>query len=319
MELELRHLKLVHAIAEAGSLTRAATSMGLAQSAISAQLKRIERTLGGPLFARDRAGARPTALGELVLDRSRVLLPAVRELQDEAVRFANALSDVPRFRVGGTHGPLMGALLDRLAAIHPDEPVTTYTSWSVQTLCEMTSSGRLDFALIGVCGESPPPSEQLQWREVGTDPVFAMLPDGHPLAHATEVRLEQLRDARWTTVPGEGCFADCFSSACARAGFTPSTMLETDTASCVHLVQVGRAVGLCRATMPPTPGLVTVPIAGTPLSWRHLIGWHPDSPAAGTAPGVVMHARASHGEAVRRNARYAQWLATHPQYGTITS
>ncbi|MEV6109846.1 LysR family transcriptional regulator [Streptomyces sp. NPDC051940] len=318
MELELRHLKLVHAIAEAGSLTRAATSLGVAQSAVSGQLGRIERALGGALFSRGREGARPTALGELVLGRARVVLPAVRELQDEAVRFANALSDVARFRLGGTHGPLMGALLDRLAAVHPDEPVTTHTSWSVQELCDMTASGRLDFALVGVCGESPPPSEQLQWRTVGTDPVFVMLADGHPYAGEDEVRLERLRDARWVSVPGEGCFADCFSAACARAGFTPSAMLETDPASCVHLVQVGRAAGLCRATMPPTPGLVTVPIAGTPLSWRHLLGWHPDAPAAGTAPAVLMHARAAHAEATRRNPRYARWLATHPQYGTIS-
>jgi hypothetical protein len=144
-----------------------------------------------------------------------------------------------------------------------------------------------------------------------------MLPEDHPYAAEAEVQLSLMKDERWTTVPGEGCFGDCFSAACARTGFTPSTILETDTVSCVHLVQVGRAVGLCRATMPPTQGIACVPIAGTPLSWRHLIGWHPDSPAAGTAPAVVMHARAAHSEAARRNVRYAQWLATHPQYGTV--
>ncbi|MGK5643642.1 LysR family transcriptional regulator, partial [Streptomyces sp. URMC 126] len=76
-------------------------------------------------------------------------------------------------------------------------------------------------------------------------------------------------------VPGDGCFADCFAAVCARAGFTPARVYETDTASCVHLVQVGRAVGLCRATFPPAPGVVTRPLAGAPLRWRHLIGWHP--------------------------------------------
>ncbi len=316
MELELRHLKLVRAIAETGSLTRAAARLGLAQSAISAQLKRIERALGGPLFVRDRAGARPTALGELVLDRAQVLLPAVRELQEEAVRFANAFEDVHRFRIGGTHGPLLGALVDRLAALYPDEPVSTYTSWSVQEISELASSGRLDFALLGVCGESPPPAEELEWRVVGTDPVFLLLAEDHPAADEPELELGRFRAERWTTVPGEGCFGDCFSAACARAGFTPSQILETDTVSCAHLVQVGRAVGLCRATMPPTPGITTVPIAGTPLSWRHLIGWHPESPAAGTAPAVVMYARAAHAEAARRNPVYAKWLATHPEFGT---
>ncbi len=50
MELELRHLRTLRAIAEAGNLTRAATALGLAQPALSAQLRRIERALGGELF-----------------------------------------------------------------------------------------------------------------------------------------------------------------------------------------------------------------------------------------------------------------------------
>lgn len=125
MELELRHLKTVRAIADAGSLTRAATALGLAQPALSAQLKRIERALGGALFVRGRHGVRATALGELVLERSRIVLPAVTELQQEAARFARAPRTAERLRIGGTHGPLLGALLDRLAGVAPDARMTT--------------------------------------------------------------------------------------------------------------------------------------------------------------------------------------------------
>ena len=43
MNLELRHLKVVCAIAETGSVTKAASQLGLAQPALTAQLQRIER------------------------------------------------------------------------------------------------------------------------------------------------------------------------------------------------------------------------------------------------------------------------------------
>ncbi|HEX5565934.1 MAG TPA: LysR family transcriptional regulator [Streptomyces sp.] len=310
MELELRHLKIIRAIDEAGSLTRAATSLGLAQSALSGQLKRIERALGGTLFDRGRAGARPTPLGELVLHRARVLLPAIRELQEEATRFTNSLDYIQRFRLGGTHGPLMGGLLDRLSGLYPATPVTTHTTWSIEELSDLVADGRLDFALAGVCGESSPPAaDQLVWRTVGRDPVFVLLGEDHPLAGEEELQLARLAEERWVFAPGDGCFGDCFAAACARAGFTPVPAYETDTSSCLHLVQVGRAVGLCRATFPPSPGVETVPLADTPLVWRHLIGWHPDSPAAGTAPSVVLHARSVHEEAARRNPRYTRWLS----------
>ena len=71
-----------------GQRDQGGVALGLAQPALTAQLQRIERTLGGPLFDRDRRGARPTALGELVLARARVLLPAMKGLQDEAARLA---------------------------------------------------------------------------------------------------------------------------------------------------------------------------------------------------------------------------------------
>ncbi|MCT2589983.1 LysR family transcriptional regulator [Streptomyces sp. N2-109] len=313
MDLELRHLKTIRAIADAGSLTGAATALGVAQPALSAQLKRIERTLGGELFQRSRQGVRPTALGEMVLERVRVLLPTVRELQEEAVRFTQATQGMPRLRLSGTHGPLLGGVLDRLAGSHPSAPVTTHTSWSEREIASMVIEGRVDFALIGACGQSlPPEADRLVWREIGIDPVFVMLGNGHPLAGRTEIDLHELAGESWADVPGDGCFADCFAAACARAGFTPASVYETDTASCVHLVQVGRAVGLCRATFPPTPGMVTVPLAGVPLKWRHLIGWHSEAPAAEAAPEVVAHARAAHAEAAERSVSYAKWLAAHP-------
>src|SRR4051794_282340 len=108
MNLELRHLKVVVAIAETGSVTKAASQLGLAQPALTAQLQRIERTLGGPLFERDRRGARPTALGELVLSRARVLLPAMKGLQDEAARLAGAGGAPPWYRFGGGKNPHPG-------------------------------------------------------------------------------------------------------------------------------------------------------------------------------------------------------------------
>ncbi|CAL9597588.1 LysR family transcriptional regulator [Streptomyces sp. NPDC030392] len=313
MDLELRHLRTVRAIADAGSLTKAATALGLAQPALSAQLKRIERALGGTLFERGRHGVRPTPLGELVLERARIVLPAVSELQRDAVRFASGAADGAgsRFRLGGTHGPLLGALVDRLAAGHPRAAVTTHTSWSEREIAAAVTEGRLDYALIGTCGTSAPPGgDRLTWREIATDPVFVMLPTGHPLAARDQVDLADLADAAWADVPGDGCFADCFHAACARAGFTPARVYETDTASCVHLVQVGRAVGLCRATFPDTPGLVTRPLAGTPLVWRHLIGWHPGTPADAAAPSVAALARAAHSEAAARSRSYAAWRAS---------
>lgn len=306
---------MVCAIADNGSVTKAASALGLAQPALTAQLQRIERVLGGPLFERDRRGARPTPLGELVLARARVLLPAVRGLQDEAIRLATDSAAMRVYRIGAVNGPILSGLVHRLTSAEQPAHLTTYTSWSARELADMVSTGRLDFALVGVCGDAPPPGPELRWRTVATDAVFVLLPTDHPLAGKEEVDLADLADARWTATPGEGCLQDCFVSACARAGFTPKGLYESDVRTCIELVEAGDAVALCQSSFRAHPGVVPVPIAGTPLRWRHLIGWHPGMPAAAYADQVFDHAVEAYQAAVSRLPRLGRWLAEHPRFG----
>lgn len=316
MNLELRHLKVVCAIAETGSVTKAASALGLAQPALTAQLQRIERTLGGPLFERDRRGARPTALGELVLARARVLLPAMKGLQDEAARLAGTGTAMTRFRLGGVNSPILGGLVHRLAADQPHAQISTHASWYVDELAQMVLSGRLDYVLSGVCGDATPSAEfGLTWRAVAVDAVFVLLRESHPLAARDEIHLAALAQERWAAAPGDGCFADCFAAACARAGFTPRKIYETDIRSCIDLVEAGEAVALAQATFRPAPGLVTRPLANAPLRWRLLLGWHPEAPAAAFADRVVGHAVAAYADSLSRLPHYLAWLARNPTFG----
>lgn len=316
MNLELRHLRVVCAIAETGSVTKAASLLGLAQPALTAQLQRIERTLGGPLFERDRRGARPTALGELVLARARVLLPAMKGLQDEAARLAGADGALTRYRVGAVTGPIVGGLVHRLAADQPQAQISTYASWYADELAQMVLGGRLDFAVIGTCGDAGPPTvDGLAWRTLAVDAVFVLLPEAHELAARDEVELAALGTAHWVAAPGDGCFGDCFAAACARAGFTPRKMYETDVRGGIDLVETGAAVALCQPTFRPVAGLVTRPLAGAPLRWRQLIGWHPESPAAAIADQVLGYATEAYLDSVQRNPAYAQWLSRTPGFG----
>jgi DNA-binding transcriptional LysR family regulator len=321
MELELRHLKVVCAIAELGSVTKAASALGLAQPALTAQLQRIERTLGGALFERDRRGARPTPLGELVLARARVVLPAVDGLRDEAARLAGTDCTQRRYRIGTVGGPILGGLVDRLVADQPDAQVTTYTSFYADELSAMVLAGKLDFALVGVCGDAAPPAAGLVWHAIGVEAVSVLLPEAHPLAQpnplggVTEVDLADLAEANWVAAPGDGCFGQCFAKACARAGFTPRRFNDIDVFGAFDLVEAGRAVALCKPTLRMVPGVVPVPLAGAPLRWRQLIGWHPEAQAAGLGPRLAWYAEQAHADAVRKSTRYAAWLRGNPQFG----
>jgi DNA-binding transcriptional LysR family regulator len=319
MELELRHLRIVCAVADAGSVTKAAAVLGLAQPAVTAQLRRIERSLGGELFERGRQGVTPTPLGELVLTRARVLLPAARELHDDAVRLAAAERAKPssptRLRIGTTGGPYLAGMVRRLSDSAPSIDVTTMASFSSHDLLENVRADRLDCAVIGCCGEDPLPSAaDLEVYRVAVEPVWVMLSQSHPAADMAEVPLAALRDEQWAWLPGDGCLYECFVTACVRQGFTPRTGYESDAATCVEMSRMGRAVALC-LPIRQASGVVVRPIADAPLRWIQAMVWRP-GPTSELWEKLLLPAAASaYSDLVDESTVYREWLVDQPSFG----
>jgi DNA-binding transcriptional LysR family regulator len=318
MQLELRHLRIVCTVAATGSVTKAASALGIAQPALTAQLHRIEHSVGGRLFVRSSRGTEPTPLGCLLLDRARLLLPAADALRGEAVLLAGACGAAPlhRYRIGTTGGPILGGLIHRLLQERPEPELETCSSYYVDELAGMLGAGRLDYAVVGVCGDTlPPPANGVTWRTIAVDAVCVLLSEHDVLAGRDEIALGDLHDRRWVANTGDGCFTDCFATACARVGFIAVDMLEADIRTGLELAAAGDAVGLCQGTFHPPPGMVRRPLAGAPLKWRHLLGWHTDGSAAGHAPQVLNHATAAYLDTVHRDQAYTHWLLAHPDHG----
>src|ERR1044072_7548747 len=81
VELEIRHLKLVEAIADEGTMTRAAARLHITQSALSHQLSGLEAGFGVQLFRRVPRGMRLSAAGKTLLETARPVLREVREAE----------------------------------------------------------------------------------------------------------------------------------------------------------------------------------------------------------------------------------------------
>ena len=75
--LELRHLRYFVAVAEAGTFTRAAEQLFIAQPTLSQQIGRLEQIVGTRLLRRRRDGVALTAAGTVLLDAARDVLSLV--------------------------------------------------------------------------------------------------------------------------------------------------------------------------------------------------------------------------------------------------
>ena len=80
--LELRHLRLVSAVAEARGLTNAAKRLRLTTSALSHQLRQLEALAGAPVFTRDGRTMRPTPAGEMLLEAASRALEVVHDAEE---------------------------------------------------------------------------------------------------------------------------------------------------------------------------------------------------------------------------------------------
>src|SRR4051812_38571879 len=96
VDLEIRHLQLVAAVAEVGSLTRAGDQLHLTQSALSHQLRDIEGRLGAALFHRRGKRLVLTPAGEHLLESARDILERLRQTEDTIRHLGRAQRHVLR-------------------------------------------------------------------------------------------------------------------------------------------------------------------------------------------------------------------------------
>ncbi len=97
--LELRHLKTLYALREAGNLLRAAVLLNVTQSALSHQIKLLEEHHGLPLFERKTTPIRFTPAGERLLQLADSILPQVANTERDLARLAQGMAGQLRIAV----------------------------------------------------------------------------------------------------------------------------------------------------------------------------------------------------------------------------
>ena len=172
-------MRCVVAIAGAGSLTRAAEQMGVAQPALTQTLNRLEQELGVKLFERTRRGALLTEAGLAIVDDLRASLAH----GDTAAERARAMGAgrAGRLTVGFvTHAvyEVLPNALRRLRAEHPQLDVVLREMSNAEQV-DALEGGRIDIALL-----HPPVAVQarVHERRLGEEAMVVALPVAYALA-----------------------------------------------------------------------------------------------------------------------------------------
>ncbi|WHT15907.1 LysR family transcriptional regulator [Crossiella sp. CA-258035] len=312
MDVEIRHLRMIRAISEVGSLSGAAIQLGLTQPALTRQLQRLERAFGGTLFHRDRNGTRPTALGELVVQRARVLVPSVDELIQEARQHTAPLHTGPtQIRIVAHPTPLPGPVTERLYELAPEASITLRQERSGQTAMELLAGGAAD---LGVLAEHPAmPLDRLPGvavHTIATEPLFIAVATGHSLANEFEISLADLSEENWILPQGlEIRCAEYLRGLCANAGFIPRIAYRLDSANAREFIRTGLGVMLAQATFRLEEGISVRPFHGARPDFRHILAVRTDSPVARLADTLVSSAIRAYWAKADQAPVYRSWLS----------
>jgi DNA-binding transcriptional LysR family regulator len=201
MDLELRHLRTICAIADTGSISGAAVVLGVSQPAITLLLRRMEQSIGGTLFHRDRTGSRPTALGERAVRQARLMLA---ELESFAADLTDPLAaGAPPPRIGSAHLTCIGSIVDGLEKALPHSGFTLRVEPSAVVLAQLLGHDHLDLAVIGMLEDQQValPAHIAQRTIVPRLPIFLGLAATDPRSRQTAIKLGDLRDATWICRP----------------------------------------------------------------------------------------------------------------------
>ncbi len=188
--LEMRHLRMLQAMARTGSVTRAAAMLGLTQSALSHQIREAERRLGLDLFIQRDKRMHLTAAAQGLSDEAGRILAQLERAEKDIARAGGALRHIVRLGCGAYSGyrwlPRFLTGLRQTSADIDIEVVADATQRPLQALLDRNID-------VAVTSGTPDKSSTRSLRLFRDELILIMAP-GHPLARKEVIVAQDLAD-----------------------------------------------------------------------------------------------------------------------------
>ena len=274
--MEFRHLRYFIAVAEELSFTRAAAVLHVAQSAVSAQVRFLEDSIGVTLLERNSRRVELTGAGRTFLQGAKKILLDMEEIARQTRRIGRAeTGHLAIGFIGAQSHEWMPLVLRRFRQKYPDVEVTLAEMVPSAQL-EALATHRLDLGVVGAIDGNPPVGLHVEC--IAEEEPLVAVPSDHALADHPFVRLSQLKGEGFILTSRENApsYRAWLARLCYRAGFTPRVVQEVDRArTAVQYVAAGFGISIfgehiCRQ---PAPGVKFIPLRPSGPKIRYGVAW----------------------------------------------
>lgn len=186
--LEIKHLRMIAAIAETGNMTKAAAMLFISQSALSQQLKDIEGKLQAALFFRTRKVMLLTPVGKKLLASARQI---IQTLEDAELEIARTVSgEQGELKVGVQCVFCYKWLPEAVRAFQQKFPNIEFEVGTCRDLATDLASKKFDFVITAAAE----PDDQHACKPLFADQLVCIMPADHPLRARSFVRYKDFSD-----------------------------------------------------------------------------------------------------------------------------
>jgi len=240
VDLSLRQLQYVVAVADTLGFHKAAARCHVSQPTLSAQLQQIEGVLGVQLFERDRRRVVVTGVGAEIVARARRVLVEVDDLIAVATRAREPFTGTLRLGVIPTIAPYL--LPDVMPAIQARYPKLSLVFREEKTadIVRELEEGTLDAGLLALNADVA----GLARAEISNDEFVVALHKGHPLTRRKRLSLADLDGARVLLLDEGHCFRDQALAICAKVSVDESNYRATSLSTLAQMVSSGAGITL---------------------------------------------------------------------------
>jgi LysR family nitrogen assimilation transcriptional regulator len=238
--LDLRQLRYFVAIVDAGSVSRAAQVLHIAQPALSQQLAQLEEDTGTRLLRRGVKGVVPTQAGHAVYRHAQTLLKLAAETADVARGAGAGASGRVRIGLPSSIAMILAApLLAACRELHPGILVELYESPSAYLATQLFDE-RVDLSILG---DSKPSSGLTVVPLVSESIYFVYLRAADPLAGHETVSIKQVADVPMILTTRATTLRHLLDFAFLEAGFKPKVLAEASSIQTLLTVVAQGGIG----------------------------------------------------------------------------
>ena len=237
--LELRHLKTLHALREAGNLSRAAQLLNLTQSALSYQIKLIEDHYGTLLFERKSHPVAFTVAGQRLLKLADAVLPQVDEAERDVSRLVSGAAGALRIAVEcHTCFDWLMPAMDAFRARWPEVELDIVSGFQADPVALLNQ----DRAELAIVSDMDTTETGVTFHPLFSFEIVALLPNGHPLLGKPWLDAQDFAGQALITYPVPDDMLDLVRKVLRPAGVTPPRRTSELTVAMLQLVASQRGL-----------------------------------------------------------------------------